>query len=125
MIERQVAEKMARIDSDLLRDPTKYGFCTFEEFRKNKDKWRPNPEQALASIEQGGTLFKGRIRKMKFEFEGYPCDSVEGVQNLSKQMGFQDKDIVFYPVAHNHLAGKFDLLVRCFNKATVKQRQEW
>lgn len=113
------------IVADLMKNPDQHGFCTFEQFRKNPDKWRENPEQSLASIEDGGTMFKDRIRKMKYEFEGYACESVEGVQNLSRQMGFLDKDIVYYPVPHNHLAGKFDLLIRCFNKATVKGRSQW
>jgi hypothetical protein len=115
---------MANFENEFLKSPEKFGFCSFDEFRKNKDRWRARPEQTLESIAGAGTLHKDRIRKVKYEMEGYACDSVEGVQALSRQMGFRDSDLVFFPVPHNHLAGKFDILVRVFHKDTVKRRDE-
>ena len=110
---------------DFIKNPDKYGFCTFEQFRKNPSKWRARPEQALESIEGAGTLYKSQIRKMTYELEGYRCDTLEDVQSQAGQMGFRDQDLVFFPVRHNHLAGKFDMLVRIFHKNTVKQRGAW
>jgi len=123
--QRDVAEKRANFDRDFPKHPERYGFCTFDEFRRNKAKWRANPEQQLVSVEQAGSLFKGQIRKIKHELEGYPCDSLEAVQAQARSMGFRDQDLVYYPVPHNHLAGKFDILVRWFHKSTVRKRQEW
>ena len=124
-MDSHVANKMQNFETGLIQRPGDYGFCTFEEFRKNKDKWRANPEAGLVSVENAGTLFKGRIRKVKYELEGYPCDSLEAVQAQAKVMGFMDKDLVSFPVPHNHLAGKFDILVRFFHKDTVKKRESF
>jgi hypothetical protein len=125
MMDTQVAERMAKIDSELMKNPESFGFCTFDQFRKNKSKWQKNPEQGLASVENAGTMFKGQIRKIKHELEGYACDSLEKVQSTARVMGFADKDLVYYPVPFNHYAGKFDILVRWFHKSTVQQRQTW
>jgi cell division protein FtsB len=119
------AELTANFERDFPKNPGAYGFCSFEEFRKNKDKWRANPEQALESVETARTVVKKQIRKMTHELEGYPCASLEAVQAQARQMGFLDKDLVYFPVPHNHLAGQFDILVRWFHKDTVKKREGW
>ena len=119
------AEKIANFDTDFAKHPDRYGFCTFEQFRKNKSKWQANPEQTLEVIAGAGTMFKGQIRKITYELEGYPCATLESVQSTARSMGYRDQDIVFYPVPHNHLGGKFDLLVRIFHKNTVSRRGDW
>lgn len=118
-------DKLAGIDTDLLKNPEKYGFVSFEQYRKEKSKWRPNAEQALESVDRAGTLFKGKIREIKYELEGYPCETLEAVQSQARAMGFAEKDLLFFPVPHNHLAGKFDILVRFFHKDTVRKREDW
>lgn len=118
-------QKRQNFDTDFMKHPDRYGFCTFEQFRKNKTKWSSNPEQTLEVIAGAGTMFKGQIRKIRYELEGYACETLESVQSTARQMGFRDQDLTFFPVPYNHLAGKFDLLVRVFHKSTVDKRAEW
>jgi hypothetical protein len=116
---------LSKFETEFLKDPSRYGFCSFEEFRRDKEKWRRRPEQTLESIDGAGTLFKDRIRKVRYELEGYACDSVESVQAQARQMGYSDRDLVFFPVRHNNFGEKFDILVRIFHKDTVKSREGW
>ncbi len=38
---------------ELLEDPADYGFCSFEEFVKNKEKWKGRKDDEVSSIDAG------------------------------------------------------------------------
>lgn len=120
-------EKVQKLESmeQLLADPGRYGFCTFDDFRKNPAKWKPDPLQSFTSVEQAGTLFKKNIKKMKYEIEGYACDTLEAVQMTARQMGYREKDLEYRILIDPLGGGKVNMVVKFFHKSTFEKRGKW
>lgn len=38
---------------DILENPADYGFCTFEEFVKNRERWRGRADDEVTAIDRG------------------------------------------------------------------------
>ena|SRR6185312_8243912 len=106
-------------------DVTKHGFPTFEEFRRNPDRWREQPEGVFATVEKAGNLFKGYIRRIKYELEGYRFETLHEVQRAARNMGYRDSDLTFQPEMVEAIAGKCDVIVRFVSKASAKRRENW
>ena len=55
---------------DLQRDPKSYGLPTFEEFKKNRNAYMGNFDDAMASIINGPLIGRKDLRKIKFQVHG-------------------------------------------------------
>ena len=118
---------MSNIDEDLSSNPEKYGFCSFADFRKNPDKWRPKKDQLLRSIDVGvrGETLSKNISGHRYFLEGYRCDSLEKVEDLAKNMGIRTSDLTCHIVRQKDLAGKERLDIHLMSKDTVDKRKTW
>lgn len=116
---------MTQVDDDVEVDPTKFGFPSFEEFRKNPDKWRENPEGVFATIEKGTTIYKDYIRSHKYEVYHYRCDTLEEAQSVTRSMGFKDSELTWKANMQDLGGQKCDLLVRIMSKEDARRREVW
>ena len=68
----------------------KYGFCTFEQFAQNPDKWRKR-DDLLASADKGGTI-NSIAQKFIYEIGGYRTRKLEEVERIARSEGLILKD---------------------------------
>lgn len=110
------------------KDPSSVGFCTFEEYRKNPDKWRFKTDQLLTSLDDGirNEKLKQQIAGTKFFMEGYRCDSIEKVEALATDMGVPRKEIVVGGIVREKTDnGKFYLNIHMMSKSNYEKRKTW
>jgi len=106
---------------DLMRNPGRYGFCTFREFRKNKAKWKLPIEQLFISVLEGGQQFKNKIKKMKFMIQApdgilVECRALEDVQRRARDFGYALSELNISPVWDELGGDKANLIVRFYRK---------
>lgn len=84
--------------NDELNSIIAMGFPTFDEFRKNPDKYRNRPEEFLESADAADVSFKAQLKKMKHTWRGeYKVDSLEQLQRICNLEGFSEGDIEARP----------------------------
>jgi hypothetical protein len=71
---------------DLQNDPNKYGLPTFEQFRKDKHKWRlhQTTDDTMACVDAGDRNLKAHQR---YYVNGYWVPSLESAEIHAKNMG--------------------------------------
>lgn len=69
---------------ELMANPTAFGMPTFEEFRRNKEKYVGRPDDEIAAIDRGDQNLKCR---QKYFIEGYPVSSLEKAERIALDMG--------------------------------------
>lgn len=78
------------------------GFPTFDEFRRNPEKYRKHPEEIFNWVDPANVWFKDRLKKIKFYWrDQYECDSLERVQKLSTLEGYHAHQIEAKTVARS------------------------
>ncbi len=94
---RQVYQQSNLEMEDVMMDPKRYGVPTFAEFCKNPDKWRKAEDLLFASISNGGDLVRSFIKDMEFEFMGYKTKSLEEIERIAKNEGYNIADLTMKP----------------------------
>lgn len=110
---------------EILEDPTKVGMPTFEEFKRNREKYMGRDDDILASADAGSTILKNATRRHIYEIEGYRCESLEEVERVANAQGIPIKDLDYRPELIQAGAGKFDTIVKFVSKHTRQKRDEW
>ena len=78
------------------------GFPSFDEFKKNPDKWRKASDEIFSSVEASTQIKRQRraLKRQKFMWKDiYECDSLEKVQQIAKNEGFEPNDLEMVPLA--------------------------
>jgi hypothetical protein len=110
---------------EIVRDLTKYGFPTFEQFNKNPEKWLGRDDDALASVDVGSHNLRKIAKKYKFEIEGYRCKSLEEIQRVANSLGIKDKDLDYKPELIPLGGGDCEILVKFVSKQERQRRDKW
>lgn len=77
---------------------TRHGFPTFDQFRKNPDKWRQRADELFESIDNSSMTFKKQIAKQKYMWrDTHECTSLEQVQRICKEEGYSPLDLEMEP----------------------------
>jgi len=76
-------------------------FPTFDEFRKNPDKWRLRPEELFESADASTQTFRRQLKDQKYYWKDqFDCgDSLEKVERIAKEEGFTIGDLEMQPKA--------------------------
>lgn len=92
--------------SDIQKDPEKYGVPTFEQFRKNPDKYRAvlSEQEQLGIIDNGGQNLKRYTKERVFKVLGQEFKSLERAESFCKNHGIPIKD---WKVVTNNMGGQF------------------
>lgn len=73
-------------------------FPTFAEFCKNPDQYRAKKDELFESIQNASSTIK--IKKMKYFWRGlYQADSLEKVQKIAEEEGYEGTELEMEPVA--------------------------
>lgn len=108
--------------NDIYDDPKAYGMPTFEEFRKNPERWTGRADAALADVSEGGTEVKNQYRKQTYEIEGYRCGTLEEVERIALSQGIKLKELDYRPQMIPQGGGQWDILVKFVSKPERRRR---
>lgn len=77
-------------------------FPSFEEYRKNPDKWQKRPEELFESIDQSTLSHKKRLIKQKYRWKDlWECKTLEELERVYKGEGFTMDDLEMVPSIRN------------------------
>lgn len=118
--------KLKELDAQYLFDnPEEFGLPTFEQFRRNPEKYIGREDERLEEVDRGGEQIRNVVQRHIYEIEGYRCKSLEEVERVASQQGIPLRELDYRPEVVPTSAGKCDLLVRFVNKSTRARRREW
>jgi hypothetical protein len=119
-------EKLREINSqDIFDNPHEYGLPTFEEFRKDPEKYLGRDDDRLAEVSRGGENIREIVQRHIYEIEGYRCKTLEEVERIAANQGIPLRELDYRPQVVPNSGGKCDILVRFVNKNTRARRNDW
>ena len=75
-------------------------FPTFDEFKKNPDKWRLRPEEIFESIDASSVSMRKAVQGQKYFWKNlYECNSLEQLDRIAKEEGFSPDQLEMKPIA--------------------------
>lgn len=110
-----MSKELNSID-DLYDNPHDFGIPTFEEFRKNKEKWLGRDDDTLACVSKGGEGANRDTHRHIYEIEGYRCKTLEEVERVAREQGIPLRSLDFRPIIIPQGAGKRNLLIKFISK---------
>lgn len=75
------------------------GFPTFDQFRKNPDKWRKGTNEVLESADLSSVTFKDSVKRQVYMWRNkYTCKTLEQLETICKSEGYNPKDLQMRPI---------------------------
>lgn len=75
------------------------GFPTFDQFRKDPDKYRKGKDEVLASADVSSHTFKDQVKRQVYMWrDKYTCKTLEQLETICKSEGFDPKDLQMRPI---------------------------
>lgn len=111
------------LPKDTIDTIQKMGAPSFEEFKRNRDKYMGRPDDVLSSVDQGGTMLKGYMKKVRYELEGYRCATLEEVERVASSQGIELSDLDYRAVCVPQSGYTCDILVKFMTKAEYERRR--
>lgn len=108
---------------DILKDPKKFGLPTFDEFKKNPEKYLPHGD-VFAQVDEAGRALKPYLKKVIYEIEGYRCKTLEEVERVARSQGIPIADLDYRAVAVPQSSYTCDVLVRFLPKSKIDKINE-
>lgn len=109
---------------ELYDDPTAFGLPTFDEFRKNPDKYMGREDDRLAEVDYGSRNLGKHVQRHVYEIEGYRCKSLEEVERIAKSQGIELKELDYVPVVTPLGGGQCDLKITFMRREKVAARNQ-
>lgn len=84
---------------DAMPELIKMGFPTFDQFRKNPDKYRKGREEIFESADQSSITFKNSVKRQVYMWKDqYTCKTLEQLETICKNEGFTPSDLQMRPI---------------------------
>jgi len=110
---------------EILQDPTKFGAPTFEEFSRCPEKYLGRDDDALSSVDNVDSCLKNRMKKVRFEIEGFRCRTIEEVERVALANGIPVRELDYTGHLIPQGGGEFDVLIKFISKAERERRSNW
>lgn len=108
---------------DIIVNNSKYGFMSFEEFKRNYNRLKDNKvNEMFGWIDKGGEIIRPYLRKILYEIEGYRCKTLEEVERVAKSQGIDLTSLDYQAVAIPQSSYKCDVLIRFLPKKEILKR---
>ena len=80
---------------DIARDPNKYGAPTFEQFKRNPDRWRKRHDLAMTKLTEGPAdpIIRKELKRIRYFIHGVELPTEESVEKALGDFGFTLADI--------------------------------
>lgn len=108
---------------DMMMDPRKFGAPTFEEFKRNRQKYLGRSDDTLSSIDKGSQNLARYVKKHVYEIAGHRCKTLEEVERIAR-----DYNIPLGEFRAECLplgGGKCDILVKFISQDERDRRASW
>lgn len=77
---------------------THSNFPTFDEFRKNPNKWRERPEEIFEAADKSSLSLRDSLkRQVYFWRDTHQCESLEQVERIAREEGYGPQDLAEEP----------------------------
>lgn len=107
---------------DLLNDPHAFGVPTFEEFAKNPEAWRKASDEILKIVDaSSATGLKNLVVKQTYEVAGYKCKTLEEVERVAKNEGWDMLKMSIEPQIIPETGGKCTIHVKFVPQQATKE----
>jgi hypothetical protein len=99
------------------------GFPTFDEFRKNPDKWRAAATEVFESAQNSfvDPLARSRLSKQKYYWryskESFPLEKLE---HICKEEGYTPDQVDILPMRQTGPTAKDEMIIRFFPRHELK-----
>lgn len=114
---------------DIIENPKAYGAAlginvpTFDEFRKNPDKYKTGPLSLLEVAEQGPLNFRRHLRTIRYHIGGEEVKTLEAVEQRAKDLGWDLLRMEMKPELEQVTGGRIDVHVKFVQKEQVVATQ--
>lgn len=109
-------------NDDIFENPKKYGCPTFEEYKRNREKYLGHYDM-LGYIDKGSANLAKYVQKHKYEIEGYRFDKLEQVEAFAKDWNIPLQDFTAECIPQG--GGKCDILVKFISSHERRRRDSW
>jgi hypothetical protein len=112
---------------ELIENPAKFGIPTFDEYRRNKERYRGRYDDEVASIDAGDKIL-GVVQRYVVWDGGceYRVESLEQAERIAGDMGLNlHQDFIVDPQIRDDGPGRFHNRVTFRSKRAVNRRSEW
>lgn len=109
---------------DVMADPKRYGAPTFQEFCKNPDAWRGKETFTLDSISNGSLVIQQLIKTMTYKIDGYKCRTLEEVEKIALNQGYDLRTLKMVPELEKDTAGKLECIVEVMPKSRYELKKQ-
>jgi len=100
-------------------------FPTFDEFRKNPDKWRRSKDEIWEGIDRG-SIVQSDKKQIYYWKDRYVCNSLEQAQRIAQEEGYSGSDLqeeaIRRPRAGSSSSQDTEVVIRLWPKAEFKAR---
>lgn len=111
--------------NDLMRDPKSFGAPTFEEFKRNREKYVGRDDDKITQVDKGSSFHHKIIDKYEYEIEGYRCKSLEEVERVAAEQGIALRELDYRPEFIPQGGGKANMRVKFVSKSDRVRREAW
>jgi hypothetical protein len=74
------------------------GFPSFDEFKKNPDKWRRGTDDFFKTLDDSSQVFRKAIKETKYFWKDeIECKSLEMLERVAKEEGFHPDQLEMCP----------------------------
>ncbi len=107
---------------DIASDPKKYERLlgikvpSFDEFKKNPEKYKISPLANLIAVEEGLVQIRHLVRKQYYFIAGEKVPSLEKVESRAKELGWELSDLEIKPELNKATNGGVDVHVHFVQK---------
>jgi hypothetical protein len=103
---------------ELMRNPTKFGAPSFEQFCKNREKWFGKETDVLDRLvnSSDGSTARNSARRLKHEILGYRTTKLEEVERIALENGINLRSLEYCAAFQPLGGGEADILVKWMTK---------
>ena len=96
---------------DIIRDPNAYGMPSFDQFRKDPDKFRDSEGARMGRLDQGSRVFNNLVEKQTYKYKKWETTSLEEFQRVLKNEGKDFMNMKLCPQVIPTKGGKCEIVI--------------
>lgn len=115
----------SRAEEELMENPNKFGAPTFEEFKRNREKYlgKPGHHDVFASIDRGSKNLSKYVKRHKYEILGFRTTKLEEIERIASENNIPLGEFTAECIPQG--GGTCDILVKFISPEERYRRKDW